>query len=826
MPVAAAHQLADFVAKELPMRALLINARHVFRALAKRPAYSAISVAVLALAIGANATVFSVLNAFLLRPLPFPDDDRLVVVYDSYPKIGLQVAGTSIPDYLDRKAQAQSLESLAIFTASARTLANEGGAPTQVSVGRASPSLFDVLRVQPMIGRAFTESEATLGNDRVALLSYDFWTNRFGSRPDVVGRELRLDGQTLQIIGVLPRAFTFGVAAAAWTPFAFTPDQTSNSQRGRQFSLSIGRLKPGATLAGLNAELGAIVQRNVEAGIVPRDAIEVAGFTGAAQLLRGFMVGNLDGMLLTLQASVLAVLLIACANVASLQLARVASRRKELAVRAALGAGTARLARLVLLESLALAVVGGILGVALAAAGLELVRALGLERPTQGFVFSLDLPALLFTLGAAVFAALISGLPPVIAFSRDDLTRAVHEAGRLSGGGRGTHALRSALVVAQIGMSVALLVGAGLLTKSFLAMEKEGTGFNPRGLWTAEVELPRARYVQPENWTQFERQALEALRALPGVSAAGFSSSLPFSGSNNQSSMVIDGYVPSAEAAAPHAQSRAVNEQYFAALDIPIVAGRNFNAIETERVAIVDENVADKYWPGGSALGQRVRAATDPEDQWYTIVGVVPRVKQGSLAEDPRKETVYWHYLERPVSGGSFAVRTALPPEQLTRAATAAVAALDPDLALSGAQSMETRVARSMGPQRTPMVLTLLFAGVAFVLAVIGVYGVLNWAVTQRGGEIGVRMALGARAQDVVRMVVAQGTRLLAIGVAIGVAGAIGLGMALQAQIRNVSAVDPAVIALAVAGLAAAALFASWVPARRAARIDPMRALR
>ncbi|HET8698671.1 MAG TPA: ABC transporter permease, partial [Gammaproteobacteria bacterium] len=235
------------------MQALLTHARQIFRALAKRPAYTVISVAVLAIAIGANATVFSVLNAFLLRPLPFPEGDRLAVVYDSYPKIGLQVAGTSIPDYLDRKTQAQSLESLAIVTAGARTLANEGGAPTQVTIGRASPSLFDVLRMRPIIGRAFDESEATVGNDRVALLSYDFWANRFGSRPDVMGRELRLDGQTFQIIGVLPREFTFGIEAAAWTPFAFTPDQTSNSQRGRQFSISIGRLKPGATLEGLNA---------------------------------------------------------------------------------------------------------------------------------------------------------------------------------------------------------------------------------------------------------------------------------------------------------------------------------------------------------------------------------------------------------------------------------------------------------------------------------------------------------------------------------------------------------------------------------------------
>ncbi|HZF30929.1 MAG TPA: ABC transporter permease [Gammaproteobacteria bacterium] len=807
------------------MRAWMTNARQVFRGLAKRPVYTVISVAVLAIAIGANATVFSVLNAFLLRPLPFPEGNRLVVVYDSYPKIGLDVAGTSIPDYIERKEQAQSLEGLAIVTASARTLGGEG-APTQVMIGRASPSLFRVLRMPPTIGRAFDDSEATLGNDRVALLSYDFWVNRFGSRPDVVGRDLRLDGETLRIIGVLPQGLAFGVPAAAWVPFAFTPQQTSDTERGRQFSISIGRLKSGATLEGLNAELDGIVHRNVEAGVVPREAVDVAGFTGKAQLLRGFMVGSLDAMLLTLEASVLAVLLIACANVASLQLARVASRRKELAVRAALGAGTGRLARLVLLESLSLALVGGILGLALAGAGLELVRALGLERPAQGFVFELDLPVLMFTLGAAVFAALISGLPPVIAFSRDDLTRAVHEAGRLSAGGRGTHALRSALVVAQIGMSVALLVGAGLLTKSFLAMQQEGTGFNPRGLWTAQLALPPGRYALSENWAQFEQQALEALRALPGVSAAGFTSSLPFSGGNNQGSIVLDGYVPAPGSAEPHAQSWVVNEQYFAALDMPLVAGRNFGATETERVAIVDENLAGKYWPGGSALGQRLRLATEPEDQWYTIVGVVPRVKQGSLAEDPRKDTVYWHYLQRPVNSGSFAVRTALPPEQLTRAATAAIAALDPELALSGAQSMEARVASSTGPQRTPMVLTLVFAAVAFVLAVIGVYGVLNWAVTQRGGEIGVRVALGARAQDIVRMVLVQGGRLLAIGVAIGVTGAIVVGLALARQIRNVSAFDPAVVAIVVVGLAAAALFASWVPARRAARIDPMRALR
>jgi predicted permease len=341
-------------------------------------------------------------------------------------------------------------------------------------------------------------------------------------------------------------------------------------------------------------------------------------------------------------------------------------------------------------------------------------------------------------------------------------------------------------------------------------------------------DFPRISYLaQGNRWhPNCEEQALAALRALPGVSAAGFTASLPFSGDNNQGSIVIDGYVPATGAPSPHAQSWSVNEEYFAALGIPLVAGRSFAAVETERVAIVDENLAHKYWPGGGALGRRLRLARGSVDEWYTIIGVVPAVKQGSLAEDPRKDTVYWHYRERPVPSGAFALRTALPPEQLTRAATAAIAAIDPDLALFDVRSMDARIASSLGPQRTPMVLTLAFAAVAFALAVIGVYGVLNWAVTQRCGEIGVRVALGARSQDIVRMVLAQGGRLIVIGAAIGVAGAVGLGEALAAQIRNVSAIDPAVLAISVASLAAAALLASWIPARRAARVDPMRALR
>jgi predicted permease len=386
--------------------------------------------------------------------------------------------------------------------------------------------------------------------------------------------------------------------------------------------------------------------------------------------------------------------------------------------------------------------------------------------------------------------------------------------------------LRSALVVVQIGVSIALLVGAGLLTKSFYVLQSEGPGFNAGGVWTAQLALPRTRYPERESWAQFQEQALAELRTLPGVAEAGFTSILPFSGSNDAGSTVVDGYVPEEGVPPPHAQHRSIDDGYLPALGIPVIAGRNFNATEPNPVVIVDENVAAKYWPGGNALGQRVRLSVEAPGRWSTIIGVVPAVKQASLAETPTKETIYWHYQQRLQAEGVFTLRTMLPPEQLTRAASATITALDPELVLFNAAPMDLRVLQSLGPQRTPMVLTLVFAAVAFLLAVIGIYGVLTSAVTQRIGEIGVRIALGARADDIVRMILKQGGRLIAIGLVVGVAGALALGRVLASQIYNVSSLDPAVFAIAVVGLTAAALLASWLPARRASRIDPMRALR
>jgi len=805
---------------------LIQDFRYALRALFRRPLYAAVTVLVLTIAIGANTTVFSVLNGFFLRPLPYPDGDRLVMVYDSYTKMGVANAGTAIPDYLERREQASSLEDLAIVATLPRTLSGDGP-PERLLVARASPSLLDVLRVAPLLGRNFNDTESTVGNDRVAVLSHRLWSTRFGAQPDAIGKDVRLDGELFRVVGVLPEGFGFPTRDVdLWTPFAFTPEQTSDAARGFEFSVSVGRLRAGATVEGLTAELEAIVRRNVADGRLPPDVVNVAGFTGRAQPLREARVGNLAQTVLILQSIVAAVLLIACANVANLQLARVAARRKELAVRAALGAGAQRVVRLVLIESVALALVGAVCGLALAYGGLALVRALGLDRTDQGIEFTLDGTVLTFTLGAAFLAALVSALPPVFALLRDDLTRAVHEAGRQSAGGARTHALRSTLVVVQIGTSVALLVGAGLLTQSFYGLQREGPGFDAASAWTAQLALPAARYAEGDSRVQLQRQAVAALRALPGVAAAGFTSILPFASNNNQGATAIEGYESPEGATPPRAQFRSIDEGYLPALGLPIIEGRNFNGTERERVAIIDENLAARYWPGASALGKRVRLLFEPADQWSTIVGVVPAVKQTSLAEPPGRETIYWSYQQRPALVGAFILRTTLPPEQLTRLANAAIAGLDPELALFDVLPMDVRVLRSMGPQRTPMVLTLVFAGVAFTLAVLGIYGVLTWAVTQRIGEIGVRMALGAQARDVVRMVLKQGGRLIAVGLVFGVAGAMALGRVLASQIPNVKALDSGVLAIAVVGLGATALLASWLPARRAARIDPLHALR
>lgn len=805
---------------------MLQDVYHVLRSHAKRPSSALLTVTVFALAVGANITVFSAFNGFLLRPLPYPDDDRLFMIYDSLPKVGVANAGASIPGYLDWRGQATALEEAAIFAPTNRTLRHEE-APERIAVTRASPSLFAVLGVAPALGRGFTEDEAVPGDDRVILLSHGLWSTRFGARADVVGEAVRLDEDLFRVVGVMPERFGFPDRDVdAWVPFAYTPSEAADDRRFQGLASSIGRLRRDATLAGLNAELDAIARRSIERLPQLESFAEVTGYTVRARPLRDYVVGDLEQRLLVLQGLVLAVLLIACANVANLQLSRLIGRRKELAVRAALGAGRRRLAQLIVVETVLLALAGAGGGLALAYGGIQLVRVLGLERARDGFELSLDPVVLVVTVGGALLAAFLSALLPLFVLLREDLAHTVQEIGRANTAVIATRRWRSGLVVVQLAAAVALLVGSGLLMKSFYELQRRGPGFQPAGVWSAAVALPATRYADDDARARFFELTLTQLRSLPGVDAAGFTTALPFSGQNSGATVLIDGYAPPDGGPPPVAQLRSIDEEYLAALEIPIARGRNFIANESERVAIVDESFARAYWPDGDALGRRVREGADPQGVWYTIVGVARHVKHESFTQDEFEHTLYWHYLQKPQPSGMFVLRTALPTQSLTAAAQSAVAAIDPGVALYDVAPMDVRVLRALGPQRASMVLTLTFGVIAVALAVIGVYGVLAFTVARRIGEFGVRMAIGARTADILGMVMKQGARMIVAGLMIGMAVAFALGRMLAARIPEVGASDPVVLAAAAILLTSAALVASWFPARRAARIDPMQALR
>ena len=806
------------------MSSIALDLRYALRSLVRRPGYAALTIGVLMLAIAGNTTVFSALNAFLFRPLPYPDYDRIVMVYNSFPKMGLATGGSSIPNYLDRRAQAPSLADLAIVTEAPRALTGGETAEQLFSV-RVSPSLFNVLGVAPAMGRAFTDEEATIGNEHVVMLSDELWRTRFGARADIVGSDIELDGEPHRVVGVMPASFGFPYRnVEAWLPFAFTPQQISVQERGNDFSTTVGRLAPDATIDGLNAELDTITQRQIE--LYPDGAAfrEATGFTGRATGLREYVVGDVEQRLYLLQGIVLAVLLIACANIASLQLARMIARRKEIAIRSSLGADRRRIARLVLVEMFVLIVAGAAGALVLASGGVELIRWLGLDESNQGIDIVLDGRVALFNVGVALLAALVAGLAPLVSLLRSDLAAGARDAG-LSGNDRGAHTFSNALVVVQIALCFALLVGAGLLTKSFYRMQAEGPGFGADGLLTAKVDLPQARYADADSQARFFDRVLAALGALPGVTSVGYTSALPFGGDGLAASVSVDGYEVPAGASPPIAMMQSISDGYLPALDIPLVQGRNFAATEPERVVIVDEIFAGLFWPNESPLGQRVRVG-GPGEEWYTVVGVVPDVKVSSLAQRSNDGTVYWHHAQKPVGSGFLALRTALPPASLAQAAARAVASIDPDVPLFDSMAMNARIAESLGEQRVPMALTAVFAAVAFTLAIVGIYGVLAWAVTRRTAEIGVRMALGARSPDVLAMVLRQAGTLVVMGLVGGVLCALGLGRLVSSQIYEVSATDPSVFAIALLGLGTAAFAAGWVPARRAARLDPLAALR
>jgi len=815
--------------------------RYGLRSLLAKPGFLVAAVATLALGIGANTAIFSVINGLLLKPLPYDDGERLVQVYNTYPKMGLEYAGTSIPDYLDRKEQAPALEDLALYTGQSFNLA-ASGAPERLVGLRATPSLFTTLRAKAALGRVFGDEQAVIGQDKVVVLSHAAWKNNFGGDASIVGRDVRLNGETFRVLGVMPESFVFpNTRTQLYVPFAFTDAQKSDDERGNEYSESIGRLAPGATLEQLHAQTDAIVARTADRAAVSdrEDAADAAAwfrngnFFGRAKSLRDQWVGDIRPVLWLLQAVVGFVLLIACANVANLMLTRVTSRQKELSVRTALGAGRRRIARQLLIESLILATLGAVAGVLLAYWSIDLLNVLGLNNSQLSAQVDIDASVLAFTLALAVLTGVVFGLFPAFAQLGGKPYEVLKEGGRGNTMGKGARMTRATLVVVQMALAVTLLVGAGLLIKSFNRVLDQDPGFARDGLITTRLELPTAKYPEEEQQAQFYERALTELAAIPGAKSVAYTSNLPFGGSNWTSSFDIEGREEAPGESSPHGYARVVDEKFFGTMEIPVLQGRGFTPADAKgapEVLIVDEFLAKKYFPKGDAVGQRIRwgqtEAEPPQPRIWTIVGVVGTVKPFGLADEVKKEAIYFPFRQLTGENGFFVVKTDLAAGGLAQPIRDAILRVDPEQPVFDIRTLDERIKISLENRKAPMVLLAIFAGVALLLSAIGIYGVLAFSVEQRTSELGVRLAIGAQRGDIAKLVLSQGGRIAALGLGIGIVGSLALTRFMQSQLFGVTSSDPMTLVSVVVVLGAVALVACWLPARRAARTSPIEALR
>jgi predicted permease len=802
--------------------------RYAIRQLTRTPAFTIVTVLTLALCIGANSAIFSVIDAILLEPYPWPGSDRLIYANNTYPALGLTDAGVSVPDYLDRRGDVTEFADSAIYSRTSLNLAGESE-PEMISGLRVSPSLFTTLQSPAALGRVIGEDDAKLGAPATVVLSHELWKNRFASDPAIIGRTIRLNERPVTVIGVMPEGFYFPAPTVqAWTPFAFTPAERSDTERGNEFSAMIARLKPGATIAGVQRELDLIQAHNAER--LPRSGYfwKTSGFDGHAVGFLEENVKDVRSMLLLVQAGVGAALLIGCANVAGLLLARAVGRERELAIRTALGASRGRLVRLLLTESVVLFLAGGLLGLIIAGWSLHALQTMGLSTLPRAFAVGLDSAVFGFTLACAVVTGLVFGALPAWSASRDNPSESLKEAGARGSAGRRTQRLRAMLVVAEITLAVMLVATAGLLVKSFSRMQHVDPGFVPGGAIAGRVSLPQGKYDTPGKMSAFCDAVIARLAATPGVVSAGATDFLPFSSRYNSSTYTSPDIVLPEGAAEPHAMNRAADPGFLRALGLTLLQGRWFNESDNaagRHVVIVDRLLVDRYWKGQDPIGKRINREGDNGNPW-TVVGVVATVKNGSLDEASNKETIYYPLAQLPASDLAFVARTAGDPAVLASSLRDAVRSVDPTLPLFDVLTMAQRIDGAAQPRRAPALLLSVFGGLAMVLAMLGVYGVLAFSVAQRTSEFGVRMALGATPADIAGLVLRMGSALIVVGVAAGLAGYVALSRVVETLLFNTPSLDPEMLLIAPLLLAIVALTACLLPAIRATRIQPVNALR
>jgi len=815
---------------------LIRDIKYGTRSLLRDKGFAAIVVLTLAVCIAANTATFAIVNSVLLHSLPGPNANAIVLMSNRYPKAGAgDQSVSSVADYYDRLREVTALGEQALFQPADQTI-DINGTAEQIPGMAVTPSFFKLLGISPSRGRAFTAEEGEIGGEHKVILSHTLWRQLYGGDLSVIGRELRLGGILFTIVGVMPRDFVFVYPEVRfWVPLAFTPEQRSTYHSNNWHH--IGRLKPGATSAQVQAQIDALNAANLDRFPQFKDILVNAGFHTKVEPLQHMLVKDVEGALYLLWGGAVFVLLIGGLNIANLALARLSVRGKEIATRRALGAGRAQLSRQLIVENVLVAAAGGIAGVLLGKALLRALATIGLDRFPRAYEVRIDGTAILVALGLAVAVGVLIGLVPLANVFKVDLSGILHDGSRTGTSSPRTRRLRQGLVGAEIGFAFVLLAGAGLLLASFRHLLAVDPGFTSNGVLTASTNAPRSRYRGGGELRTLMNRTLDSIRRLPGVTAAGVTTAIPFAGGYIDSVILAEGHIMKPGESVISPRRLTVTPGYFETMNIALVRGRYFEDRDDETappVVIVDERLARHFWPNRDPIGQRMYQPQSPSDatkadaktRWIKVVGVVRSVRLEDLAGTRTSFGAYYFpYAQDPSRLYTFAIKTTAELGAVARALRAAVARIDPELALFDVRTMGERAELSMSSRRTPMMLALAFGGLALFLSAIGVYGVLTYVVTQRRREIGIRVALGCTGAGVVKLVLREGLLLVAIGLLLGFAGAAALQQVVANQIYGVRPLDPLVIGGVTVLLGIIALVASVVPARRAVRVDPVAVL-